>query len=426
VRELSDRLGDFSPKYFPDGERHHGNLRTNFKLLYDTLSGWGKRNGAGAVRQLCKALFYSVTLVVIDVLDPTNGPRIFDSLNSKQQPMSIGDLVRNDIFARVAGKPAAERIHDEHWLPFYKGFQVADFDNLFEGYFFPFALVSNPNVKKSQVYPALQRQWRKVREPVKVIRSLRVYQNAYLDLVCGSNLQKLPGRVHVAFRRLQRLGCPSAVYPFLMRLSNETRKGRIRDKDALGIVNAIESFLVRRAICGYEPTGLHAVFKRLWLDCGRHVAAVGIVRAIRKHKTVSWPDDAEVKKAVIGRPLYGTRIVSYFLAEYDRSLGGDVPNDGFWIEHVLPESYSRAWHGSFSRTDHKVLRHLVANLIPLSKKMNQSLSNKGYSEKRRLYLADAMFKSARQFAAQCEDWSPDALAARGEALARWAVRRWAP
>jgi hypothetical protein len=42
-----------------------------------------------------------MSVVQIDIKDPTSGPKIFDSLNSRQEPMTVGDLIRNEIFSRV-------------------------------------------------------------------------------------------------------------------------------------------------------------------------------------------------------------------------------------------------------------------------------------------------------------------------------------
>jgi hypothetical protein len=70
------------------------------------------------------------------------------------------------------------------------------------------------------------------------------------------------------------------------------------------------------------------------------------------------------------------------------------------------------------------MKDLLANLIPLSKEMNASLSNKAYQEKRKIYETDSMFKSARQFAQTYSEWTPSALQSRSETLADWAIKRW--
>jgi len=70
------------------------------------------------------------------------------------------------------------------------------------------------------------------------------------------------------------------------------------------------------------------------------------------------------------------------------------------------------------------MKDLLSNLIPLSKQMNQEVSNKQYTDKQKTYEEDSMFKSARQFARTYQQWNPSSLEARASNLAEWAVKRW--
>jgi hypothetical protein len=277
---------------------------------------------------------------------------------------------------------------------------------------------------KSQVYSTLRDEWRTKTDPIAVIQELAIYQDAFIDIACGTNLQGHPAAIADAFQRLSEAGAPSSTYPFLMQLSKESRDGNVPKKDVVSSLDVVESFLVRRAVCGHEPTGLHAVFKRLWLDCGGTPNRETVRTAIKKHKTVVWPADDEVVRAIGRRPLYGSRIVSYLLAQYDLSLRGDEPQIVTWIEHVLPESPQKEWWKTFSKNEHRALKDLLANLIPLSKTMNVRLTNKPYHMKRKIYLKDSAFKSAREFANEHNDWTPLLLKERARQLGKWAIERW--
>lgn len=191
-----------------------------------------------------------------------------------------------------------------------------------------------------------------------------------------------------------------------------------------GILAVIESFLVRRAICGIEPTGLHSVFRRLWVDVGSSLSSASVATRIRERVTVTWPSDEFVRKSVQERALYGTSIAPYVIRQYDESLGGDVPSNIPWVEHVLPQNPVDAWSKKFGKDEMKSLTNLWANLIPLSSTMNIELRNDVYERKRPSYKADAMFKSARQFAEKFEDWTPALLTQRSRELADWAITRW--
>jgi hypothetical protein len=166
--------------------------------------------------------------------------------------------------------------------------------NLFDAYFFPYGLIENSALTKSAVYGALRERWKKNNSPEQIVKALSNYQNAFLDLACGTNYQGHSKPVSDGFRRLFDAGLPNSTYPFLMQLSNSCRDHALQDTDVIAILEVVESFLVRRAICGHEPTGLHAVFKGLWNDCSDTKTGESVIETIRAHKTVPWPNDTEV------------------------------------------------------------------------------------------------------------------------------------
>lgn len=422
---LSKALGDFNVIYMPTSGEDKGTLWNNYRYALRFMKDQVKQGGLQRVKDIYTAVLFSMSVVQIDVNDPTNGPKIFDSLNSRQEPMTVGDLVRNEIFSRIAdAEPTTiERIDEEDWRPFYKHFQQKN-KNLFDTYFFPYGLLQNSNLRKSEVYNALRDQWKDIKNPKDIIFSLKEYQDAFIDITCGTNYQKQSKSVYRLFNNLYESKAPSSVYPFLLKLSNYARDKIIPETEVINILNVIESFLVRRAVCGHEPTGLHAVFKRLWVDCKDRPSKDLVIKNIKKHKTVVWPNDQDFKDAIEQRPLYAVSITKYLILEYDRHHHGDLPDNNPWIEHVLPVAHIKHWSKIFSKSEHDKCKDLLANLIPLSSEMNVSLSNKSYKQKRETYLKDSMYKSAREFANRYKEWTPQVLEKRSKELSDWAVSRW--
>jgi len=420
-----NHLGSFEPKYLPETGEKTGRLRSNYRLACRFFKDQFDAEGIERVEAIYTKIVEAVSVVQIDVQDPTNGPKIFDALNSRQEPMTIGDLVRNEIFSRVADMDPdqIEQIDQQYWQPFYRKFKQNG-KNLFDSFFFPYGLIQKPNLKKSQVYRALREEWSEIREPKEIICQLETYQNAFIDIATGSNEEKHSSEIARCFYNLWSSNAPSSSYPFLMQLSKAIKDGKLSELEGKKILAVIESFLIRRAICGHEPTGLHAVFKKLWEDCDRDPTSEKVITEIKKHKTVVWPNDAATKSAILRRSLYGSRITRYVLLEYDKSLGGDQPKEVPWIEHVLPVNPDKEWYKKINKKQHKQYKDRIANLIPLTEEMNKSLSNKPYKNKRSCYLEDAMFKSTRQFAKKYEDWTPQMLKERGTQLGAWACERW--
>lgn len=423
---LAVAIGTFLPKKLSDTGPASGTIIANYEAAKRFFKHQSDTFGFDQIITIIGAILERMSVVQIDVLDPTNGPKIFDGLNSRQEPMTVGDLVRNEIFSRVASLTPAdiEYIDANDWQPFYSKFRISDKKSLFDSYFFPYGLIRNPNLSKSEVYGYLRKEWEKITDPKIIIAQLAEYQDAFLDLVTGSNIQNLSKESAKSIRNFYEFDFPASTLPFLMQLTKGMSDGDVDRQNGNQILAVVESFLVRRAICGIEPTGLHSVFRRLWVDVGSLPTPENVSARIRERVTVTWPSDDFVRKSVRERALYGTAIAPYVIRQHDESLGGDVPSNIPWVEHVLPQTPLEGWGEKFSKDEMKAMTNLWGNLIPLSSTMNIELRNDVYERKRPSYRADAMFKSARQFAERFEDWTPELLTGRSEELADWAVARW--
>lgn len=185
--EFSNRLPHFEYKQLNTTADDKGLLRNNFRAAVRFFDQQLETEGIQRVKDLYYAFVKSITFVQIDVTDPTNGPKIFDSLNSQQEPMTIGDLVRNEIFSKIADAAPAdiEQMDLSAWRPFYEKF-IVNGTNYFDEYFFPYGLVLDPNIKKSEVYAQLRDKWKDTGDPKTIIAALAQYQDAFLDLTLGT------------------------------------------------------------------------------------------------------------------------------------------------------------------------------------------------------------------------------------------------
>jgi hypothetical protein len=120
--------------------------------------------------------------------------------------------------------------------------------------FFSYGLIQDQYLRKSEVYAKLREKWRDTKDQELIVKELAECQDAFLDVACGTNLQLHKKDVYQAFRLLYKSGAPDSTYPFTMQLSNAIKNGLVQEGDGIEVLDLIESFLVRRAICGHEPT----------------------------------------------------------------------------------------------------------------------------------------------------------------------------
>jgi len=427
VPAMAEQMSGFSFRPLPHPENNNSDrIEKNFSIAKRFFKSQLAEGGPERVQHVLDALLGRLTLVFIGVKDPLSGPKIFDSLNAGHEPMTVGDLVKNDIFSRagvMADIHQLDHLNKHVWEPFYSAFGDPS-NRLFDDYFFPYGLIHDPNVKKSDVYVRLRDAWRTADlSTQEVIEQLGRYRDEYLDLQTGSNRCELPPVDAKSYRRFYDMRAPVAIYPYLLQLCRSFRHGDIDSTEFKVAIDVIDSFLVRRAVCGIEPTGLKAVFQDMWK--GPHSASPESIRAsIAKHGTQDWPEDEEFTAKLSTRRLAASRVARYLLIEFDRSLGGDAPSyEHVWIEHVLPQNPGHGWT-SFSSEDRKRDTDRLANLLILSASMNRTLQNSSYAIKQPVYLADSQYKSTRMFAGDHNDWTPEMVTARAAGLATWARSRW--
>jgi len=391
------------------------------------------------LEHLYTALLQSITLVQIEVKDPLMGPVIFDRLNSGQEAMTVGELVKNDVMSRGMNISDEERqrIEREIWQPFFLEFGAAE-KQWFDTYLFPFGLIKlNPNVRKGDVYRMLRSDWNESDlSTEEVIKELSSLQDEYLDLCDGKNRCGFSAELNSQVGNLVNVGLPTMMFSFVMRVLNETKLGNIEQAEATETLKYIESFIVRRGAFGLEPSGLHAAFKGMWLEiqnaqeearrAGKEILSIPKLFAARiaRRTTVKWPTKEEFETSLRTRSLYGSKVTRYILSEYNRSLPGDHSGlDGVEIEHILPQSLSDGWLADFSKEDHEKLLDRLGNLTLLTEKMNRDVSNRGFRHKKEIYKG-SKYAMTRNLAQGYENWTPKDIKERTEVLVLWSLDRW--
>ena len=417
------KLGDDKPSLPAQTGPAKGRLMTQhqriIRFLQDRIRHTKSTESVELLQEILTIVTERFTFVILELNDAATATKIFERLNFRGQRVGIVDLARNEIFSRVAEEPErAIKLFQDLWIPF-----LDNFEGRAEHFFFPYSLIHNSNSKKSELFRELRRIWNG-KDPKGIISHMEPYHGPFMAVDRGLPFGDLD--IHIHLDRLKRLGRPSSVYPFLMMLLHSYAHDEIETRVVVDVLGLVESFLVRRAIVGYEPTGLHAMFKGMWHEVKGDLSITSVSSAIQKRRTIQWPSDVELRNAIRERGVAAARICRYLLVEYDRDLEGDNPEGDVTIEHVMPRSRKPGskWAGEFTVEEHRKLLDTWANLIPLSKPLNESIQRGEYSDKRKRYVAESMFVTPRWVGNRWEEWTPRVLEERATALADWAVKRW--
>ena len=403
-----------------EGEKT-GALLNQFKRIHSYMHNKVIEHGFDELAKIVEAVRNGLTFVFILLKDPGSATTVFEGLNDPGVPISVGDLVKNEVFARIGyDEENAKVLHKYTWLPFRNKFK-----DKFDGFFFPFCVIHKSSASRTEMFGELRNLWEGI-EAKEIITSLDEYSSPYRALMGLIDAKLEYGSdVGTEINNLVELKHPAATYPFLMKLLKEFEENKVAKRDVIECIQVVESFLVRRAICGIEPTGLLGMFRTMWSLCESHPTAQKVSDIIKKRLTVEWPSDERLEKSILERPLYGANIAKYVILEYDRSQSVEnLSLEHLTIEHIMPRSYTDSWKDIISRERHSKVKDLWANLIPLSQSMNNLVDQATYNDKRPYFVDESMFASTRKFGNKYEEWNEDKIKERSEELVNWAKNRW--
>ena len=406
---------------------------------------------------LLEALLNHLKLVVITLSESDDAQVIFETLNSQAEPLLAMDLVRNNIFHRASGQgESAEALFEAKWRPFDAPFWKADAPRAKPrrpriDHFLSHALTAQTGEETSlrelyAEYRAFTRPKGKPRFPTveAELEALTTFAPVYQTLEEGGGSDDA----------LIRLGAKlnvwevSTAYPLVFQIAASPAQMSVK----ADLYRSIYSYLVRRALCGLTPKGLNKTFSRLvsaMLTDGVSTDTFANAFSGQRGDTVRFPDDAELRAAVLSSPVYRwfarkERLVDILweLESASRSkYSVNTPRpENISIEHVLPQSWTPNWLLPDGRrapadritgideamlaaiTVRQAVLHTLGNLTLVTVPASAAASNSEF-EKKKLWLGQSLL--ALNLAVLREPtWDESTIRARGELLANLAILIW--
>ncbi len=403
---------------------------------------------------LVKAISYGLHLVVIDLSEADNAQAIFETLNARGTPLLASDLVKNHLLneAQVLGLDVYS-LHSEHWQQFEDDWWRNEVTlgrtswprvDAFLFYWLGMSLTREVSTQRLfDEYRDLLRSRSLTVEQVasNISTFARVFQSLEEHSFGGAALAEFFYRWKTTQLRVMT--------PLLLWLFSEASE--IDDSSRLEVLELLESWFMRRMICGWRTHGyqnfLHPLLREVKKHRGEEVVQVVRDTLVNADAVnTAWPDDNAVYDAVRQRPMYQyisrARLRLILEAVEDRlsSLEGKSESrcpKNLTIEHLLPVSWSEndwPYVGSVqSREERRVLLHTLGNLTLVNDKLNPALSNSPWTEKRtglathsNLHLNKVLANPAVVSDGHTwyTEWNDDTILERGEWLAGHMCEIW--
>lgn len=406
----------------------------------------GVEAGAERYRVLREALTGLVLVVTIDLEKEDPAQLIFETLNARGTPLLGMDLVKNALFdaAQKTGT-SVEEVHDRYWRP-----QLGD-----DEYWGVEERLGRERVPRSETFLS---HWLALRlgkpvatkgsfdtfrrevltaesaDPVELTREL----NADAKVFRGFHDQPVgtvPARFFTTLRGLDT----TTVYPLALLLLRPPSKLAPDRRDRA--LKAIESFLVRRLLCGLTTRDYNNLVARLVVAAKQDTREADdfVVEELLSSTadTSRWPTDDEMRQHLRVQPLYnwlGQKRIVFVLSavELEARTGKVEAIDSLppklQIEHVMPRAWRDTWPLPSGASDEDRVRRdavldRLGNLTLVAGPLNASMSNGPWPVKRAALQKHSLLLLNRDII-QADSWDEARIGERGERLADQVLGRW--
>ncbi|GHR40341.1 hypothetical protein VN0472_12110 [Helicobacter pylori] len=313
----------------------------NFKLFEE----WIRKN-TNQLGTIFKGL-EKLTIVWIALKKEKDDPQlIFESMNSKGMELAQTDLIRNYIIMETEAEKQ-EGFYNKYWRAMEEDFKQNEKQNekqdkkLFDRFvrhYFTIKTREIPNINK--VYVAFKDYQQK--EGIEIEALLQDLQK-YCGYFCQIKFKKEADEgLNKALSFLVGLEM-DVVYPLLLELYSDYSDGVLSKQDFIPIIALIESYLVRRAVCGLNTNVLNKVFPFFT----RHIQKDEYFKSLKTYfgcltNNQRFPNNDEFKDRLITIDFYKKfkKKTKCFLERLENfgDTKESVNTKGLTTEHIMPQT----------------------------------------------------------------------------------------
>lgn len=397
----------------------------SYSYFSDRLRESVDEQGAYSIKKLQQILMQQLPLAMITTSVNENPYTIFETLNERGLTLEESDLIRNSVFMQLDLEDQ-DRFNEKYWLPFERKFASTDrYDKESLTRFYRIYLMKEGDyVKKNGVYDAFRK--RIDEDPRELAKTLDYYSDLYLEIKRPQTAE--PAWLQCALGRKQYLDIGTAD-SLILNLLDRWKSGTLSATDLKRIFRGLESFAIRRSICGDSTRGYYQIFP----SSIKSIDEDAVVRSLFSYlHGRGWPNDETFKLNFVTFNLYSRESdkCRLILETLQRDYGHKEPVDleSVQIEHVMPQEIGEDKHGEAWKSIlgenweniHDEWLHTPGNLTLTG--YNPELSNKKFEDKQALFEDSNI--ELNDYFVDVDSWTQDEIKNRGEELAKEVARLW--
>ncbi len=374
-----------------------------------------------AVVQLIDGLSDKLLFTVITVTDELNAYRVFETLNARGVKLSATDLLKNYLFSLLHRQGEHEReikTLEDRWNGIVGRLGEESFPDFLRVHW----ISRRTTVRLSGLFKTVRAQVRERGDAFSLLQDLESDIEAYLGLTQpdGSDWP-VEWKRHARILRMFSVRQP---FPLLL-----AARRSLGDTDFERLLRSIVIISFRYNVIGglhgnEQERIYHAEAQRI--SRGDHSLISEIMVSLRP----VYPDDKQFRlnfgeKSIGVAQTRNKRVVRYILFELEQQASGnrlDFEDSRITLEHICPLNPEDGWD-QFGEGGLDAQTSRLGNMALLEASPNRKVGNADYEAKRTVF-ASSRFQTTQDITRRYAEWTPQAIEARQEAMARTAAATW--
>ena len=408
-------------------------ITANYQLFYDAVASMTDEQLSGLYDAIMKLEIVHVSL------EPSKGddPQlVFESLNSTGQKLLEGDKIRNYVLMNMTSD-MQEKFYKKYWEPLENTITKNDVDK-FIRYFLSVKnheLASDKNIYfEFKSYAIRQRN-----DAEAILQDMLMYAEFYKIIKTASGIDNSYNAVLARINKLEI----NMTIPLMFDLFAANKEGRISVEELTECFQILESYLVRRIICGLSTNALNKLFVGLALEIDKYTSKdhIQYVEAFKyailsKRGKSRFPNDHDFRDKFSTYELYNAKpyVKKYILERLENwnnreqvAVEEQIDNGTLTIEHIMPQTLTDEWKevlGDSWELVHTKYIDTPGNLTLSA--YNSDYSNLSFQKKKNMpekgFIHSKLQLNA--YLKKLDKWDEEEIVKRAEALFERALQIW--
>lgn len=383
---------------FDSIEEKRANVYLNFVYIKNFLQ---ELLGEYTINDILEAM-NKLYIVCVPIGKDDYPQKIFESINATGAKLTASDLIRNFILM-----PIQSELQDKYYEKYWKRLeQLIDSDSKKLEAFFRFFIMAKrmSMINKSAVYRAFT-EW--YEDNISKYGEEGVFKEivdyaSYYNAIYKAPISTLDSALQKAVEEF-RFILSDMPAPLLIELYaihkqvDDNGNPRISAKQFAEIVTILNSYLMRRSLCGMDTSDITRYFptllKETLADCDGYYT--GIVDIFKKNlvnrnkgNSQEMPDNNRLRERILKANMYTLRTWLGIFFRKLESENNPAPVDfsKLSIEHLMPQTATQDWYDALN-TDKDTYDeniHRIGNLTLAARSDNSKMSNKVWEYKNKV------------------------------------------